>query len=303
MNDEGNRSVWAWSAAAAAAVLANASGAGWLACGILAGILLPLGAWGQDGWGKMGKAMALVQVLWMTVMLGLLLPDAAGYWPSPNAYIVPLSLLLLAMLPAQSKQNARTGAVLLVSMLVLFVPVALSGAAAVEIRYLNPQWNYWSMALVPAMLLPALGGCLERQSGGSRRRVLLGIGIFAVAAGIVTQGILGESLCRQEVVPFHTAAQTMRLGGLSRFEAIVSMGMTLGYYAVGSYLISCVKAMARTAGIPEKASVWMAGAGAALVGVMPSPDPWIAAVGCGILWGVVPILYGKKKSKKGEKSA
>lgn len=292
-----------WLLAAMAAPLAHASGAGWMAGAVLAMLILPLSRRIGIGWQRMGKPVLFAQLVWMSVMLGILLKSGGDYWPAPRAYVVALTLLVLAALPISRERSARIGAVLLWAVVLLFVPIGLCALGEIRMDLLMPRWDGWAWAMVPGLLLPGLYGLVQEGNDGIRRKTLAVAGAFAVAMGILTQGMVGEQICRMENAPLHVAAQTMRLGGLSRFEVIVSMAMTLGYYATASYMMECAKAVACRLGANGKGLPWCVAAVSAssMLWANGSPGRW--AAGCVAAWCIVPIVYGKRKMKKDENSA
>ena len=292
-----------WLLAAMAAPLAHASGAGWLVAGVLAGIALPLTRRIGNGWERMGKPMLFAQLVWMSVMLGILLQSVENYWPAPRAYVVALTLLVLAALPISRERSARIGAVLLWAVALLFVPIGLCALGEIRMDLLMPRWDGWAWAMVPGLLLPGLYGLVQENNEGIKKKTLAVVGIFVTAMGILTQGIVGERISQMEPAPLHVAAQTMRLGGLSRFEVIVSMAMTLSYYAMTSYMMECAKAAGTRLGITGNGLAWCVAtvSGASLLWLKDGAQIW--AAGCVIAWCILPILYGKRKLKKDENSA
>lgn len=292
-----------WLLAAMAAPLAHASGAGWLVAGVLAMLILPLSRRIGIGWQRMGKPMLFAQLVWMSVMLGILLQSVGNYWPAPRAYVVALTLLVLAALPISRERSARIGAVLLWAVALLFVPIGLCALGEIRMDLLMPRWDGWAWVMLPGLLLPGLYGLAQEDNKGIKKKTLLVAGIFATAMGILTQGMVGERISQMEPAPLHVAAQTMRLGGLSRFEVIVSMAMTLSYYAMASYMMECAKAAGAQLGITGNGLAWCVAAvsGASLVWLKDGAQIW--AAGCVIAWCILPILYGKRKLKKDENSA
>ena len=90
-----------WLLAALAAPIAHFSGCGWLTVLLTAALVLPLAILEKD-W-SFPRPVAFVQILWLGIVAGSLLPGAAACWPSDNSLAVPLTLLTLAALTGAAK--------------------------------------------------------------------------------------------------------------------------------------------------------------------------------------------------------
>lgn len=298
-----DKQICAWTAAGMLAPLAHVSGAGWQAMAAACVVLLPLGMAARSGWKNMGKMLLTVELIWLVAMMAHLLRASGLYWPAKNRLAVPVTLLIVAVSVYQVRKAAKVGAVLLCSMVVLFVPVLLCGISDVETAWLHPEWNDWAWELIPVLLLGGIGGLWHTGQGKHGRSILL-IGVYGIAAALITQGVLSMGICAREKAPLYVLAQTLHIGGLSRFEALVSTAVTLGYYATTSLMLCAGIEMAQGLGMSPRTGAAVVAAGVISVwlsGVEISAG--VAAVGPLILWGFAPLVCVKKKSKKSEKSA
>ncbi len=292
-----------WVTAAVIAPLAHASGIGWFSMVMGCLILIPISAFASRGWTGLGKNLSALELLWLVLILPTLMKGSAAYWPAQNDLAVPVTIVLLTLLSGSAEKGSRAGTILLCTIILLYVPVVLCGISDVNIKWMEPQWNGWDWNAVPVLLIPGLVGLWGTQANG-RGRALAGIGIFAIVMAGITQGVLSLKICNLETAPLYTLAQTLHIGGISRFEAVVSMTMTLGYYALASFLVACGGKLGKTIGIPEfQGKLWVVGVTVLLLLMDLSLPQEMAAVGSVILWGIVPILMPKNKIEKSKKSA
>lgn len=294
-----SRQMTVWLAAAMSAPLAHFSGAGWVAVGLAALAMLPLTLLPREGWGNLGERMRMVEFLWLSAAAGLLLENSGVYWPaSQNEVFVPLTLLVLAVL-TKLTAAPRVGTVVGMCLAVLYLPVLFGGAAQVELRWLAPASDgMWSGPLLITFLLPALAGIWRREKQG-RGQTLALCGGIGVLFGLLTQGILSPHVAAGLPDAFHQMGRSMRLGSISRIEPIVAVAVTLGWYALCSFLLSSAVQLAKGTGMGERTAVLAAAAIAAgvILARVQLPDAAVVILSL-FLWVLVPACTPKKKFAK-----
>lgn len=295
------RQVYAWLAVAISAPLAHFSGLGWLAVLLAAGAMLPLTLLFPEGWQKLGKIVSALEMAWLVPVLGELLRFSGAYWPSSkNEVVVPLVLLALAALSGSGEKAARAGAVLFWALILMYAPVLLAGAATVEYEWLDGRAESWKAGLLMALLLPSLAG-LWCADGKGRISATVSYGLFALLLSVLNQGVLSGPVAAAQETAFYEAGRTLRLGGITRLEPMVSVAVTFGWYALASFLISTGVRLGSRLKIPERVSIWVLAVSVGAYIVLGLSTPGIALItGCIAAWILVPMLHAGnfQKSKK-----
>ena len=271
MNKERQHTLWLLAAAAAPA--AHFSGCGWLTAALTALAVLPLTCLPRQ-WEGMGKALAFLEMLWMGAVAGMLLNQAAVYWPSDNDLVVPLTLLALASL-TNAAAAPRIGAVLALCMGLLAIPMAVSGAKNVRTEWLTPEIGPWEPGLALAMLLSALPVAEWRGKGW--------LGILVVALAALVQGTISAEVASTVPDPFYQTART-----LGYLEPVAAVAVTLGWYAAACMLMQSAVKLTKGRGakvLPIAAAVYTIFAGAEVTG--------IALLLSVTLWVIVPMLRSR----------
>lgn len=274
-----------WLLAALAAPLAHFSGYGWLAALITAGTLLPLFLLPKE-W-TFSRPIALVQILWLGIVAGMLLPGSAVYWPSGNQTAVPLTLLTLAALTKRASAP-RVGAVLALCMGLLALPAAVSGVARVEPEWLKPELRGWQPGLILTLLLINLPIGTVRKG-----RSMALTGLTAVSFAALVQGILSPWVAATLPDPFYQTARA-----LGHMEPIVAAGMTLGWYAMAAALYGSAAQIAQNSGLGERLPyVLLWGTAAAFTLLQWQLSAPILIGFSAFLWVLNPFFQKKKKVK------
>lgn len=277
-----------WLLAAVSAPVAHFSGCGWFSALLAAAAALPL-ILVPKHWEGMGKGMALGQALWLGAVTGLLLKNSAVYWPSDNDLAVPAVLLALAAVTVE-KSAPRIGAVLAFCMALLAIPAAISGAAHIEPKWLKPEPTPWPLGLTLVLLLPNLPAAGENQKG----KRLLGTAAVTIALSLLVQGVTAVSVAVTLADPFYQTARA-----LGHLEPVIAAGLTLGWYALASWLFHSGAYIAQRAGIGEKLSyVLLWGTATAFVLLGQQPAMQFVTVLSLFWWVITPFFLNLKKLEK-----
>lgn len=274
-----------WLLAAIAAPAAHFSGSGWLTALITAAVILPLSLLKRD-W-TFPKPIALLQILWLGIVAGALLPAGAACWPSDNALAVPLTLLTLAAL-TPAAHAPRIGAVLAFAMGLLALPIAISGAANLKLRWLMPTALTFNPMLALVLLLPALP---TGETG--KGRGIVGIGILSITVSALIQGVLSYDIAVSLPDPEYQTART-----LGYLEPVAAAALTLGWYAVTTLLFSAAAEIAQKSQMGERLSyvlLWGTAATAIAFGWQPSATILMGL--SAFLWCFTPFFQKMKKVK------
>ena len=292
---------------APAAYLAGRSG--WPGYGLAALVCLLL-AWGVTALGHMpGKWLACLQFLWLALTVGELAKWLTPCWPTAEGSpLLSLSLLTLAAVAVSqgAAKTSRAGSILFWFLAGLFALVLGAGAKDLRGEYLAPSWDLPPMEIVAIFLLPAAAVFLPREKSAGSPLALAAIGAFGFACGVWTLGILSAGVARQEVLPFYTFSKSLSLFGVAeRFEALVSAGLTMGFFALYSFLLAAAGYLA------ECVRPGWGGGGTILCGALAAfwfllslalPEG-VLSIGTLLLLVLAPLVPWRKNLKKTEKSA
>jgi hypothetical protein len=246
------------------------------------------------------------------IVLGTLLRECDESWPVGNSYpAVPLIVLTLAAWSAQKGLSAaaRVGAVLFWFVLIMYLVVFGAGVKDVQLRWLEPRWEAPNALGLLVFLVPSAAAFLLREGEKWSARLTLPA-IFAVAAAIITAGVMTATVTQRLEDAFYEMSRSISLGGVARrFEALISAGMTVGWFALISLLLSVCGQMVQYLFTSwGRAGVWvsaLAAAGWMLCGL--TILEWILLLGGALFWVIPPVFaqgLGRiKKSKKSENNA
>ena len=277
-----------WLLAALAAPIAHYAGSGWLMSGLAALAVLPLTRIPKS-WEGLTRGMAFVQILWLGLVAGLLLPGSAACWPSEQDKAVPLTLLTLAAL-TKPNRTARVGAVLAFCMALLAIPLAVSGASGVKLRWLGPELTPWPVGLTLVLLLPNL------PSAGEGARGIFGTAFLTLALSALVQGSISLRIASTSGSPIYETART-----LGHLEPVTAAALTLGWYALASLFLDSAARIAWEGDLRMEVAyvlVWCTAAVFVLFGLQP--NAWFVTV-LSLFWWVITPFY--QKMKKLENSA
>lgn len=296
------RQLGSWCFAAVVPVLVRmVCGHPWHLVGALA-IVSGIAVWAVWRWGgRDGDKVWLLRILFAAVAAGVLASSSAGSWPGDNYPAVPLILLGLAAWSAWKGPSAaaRVGCVLFWFVLIMYLVVLGAGAKEVRLKWLVPSEGHLPWDGVVVALLPGAAVSLLKGKKGSVRILLPGA--FGTAAALITAGILSPWVASHVSDPFYEMSRSLELLGIARrFEAVISAGMTVGWFCCLTLLFSVAGTAAERhkEGWGRKGIRLCAGLAGALVVASVEIPAMVLAGGACILWVVVPLLDGLKKGGK-----
>ena len=157
---------------------------------------------------------------------------------SETAYpAVPLILLALGVVSAYRGTASAERAACTVFWLIglVYSAVVAIGVGDVDVNELAAGGVNWNAALSIALLIPALA--LYHQNEKKRLSVaaLAGVGGFAILLSVLITGALSASVAA-EGNPLRRWLSGLCIGGaVQRFEAVVSMVLSMGWFALISF--------------------------------------------------------------------
>ena len=279
-NEQAQKTLWLL--AALAAPVAHFSGCGWLTAGLTALAVLPL-ALLPKCWEGFSKPMALLQILWIGIVAGSLLPGSAVYWPSDNDLAVPLTILALAAWTGAAAAP-RIGAVLAFCMALLAIPMGISGAAHLKWEWLAGAWAPFPAGLAAALLMASL----PVVGGGRKEGRLLGVGLLTVLAAALVQSVISPQVAMRLEDAFYQTSRT-----LGYLEPVAAVGMTLGWYAMTDLLLQSAVKIGKNSGLHAlTASVLPVGTAAACILFRVQLHGLFYPVLSLFFWVLIPFLSG-----------
>lgn len=259
------------------------------------------------------KWYCFVQLLFLAIVTGAAASWTADCWPTGNAFpVVPLVLLAVASASAWdgAARASRTGGVVFWFVALLYAIILAAGVKNQRVEWLRPEWDFGGSVLVFVFLIPTAATFLPGEKGRGYGIALFAILTFGLAATLLTAGTISPAVVKEMTFPFYEYSKSLSLFGVAeRFEAFVSVALTMGYFSLLSLFLSgayhLAEALGKGAG--RYGIVFCAGA-AAMIMVLLSGNvmTWLL-IPAALLWGVLPFGVHAarriKKSKKGEKSS
>ncbi len=296
-------SLWAWIFAGVSAPIAHHAGqSSWLAtliAGLLCSIACAIVVAVADRRSCRGGWYSAVQTLWIALVTGLLARWSVSSWPTAAGFpVVGLTLLVLAAFAAWdgATRASHCCSALFWLLALLYAVILVAGTQNLKLQYMMPTAQPFSLMQVVVFLLPALAGFLPCSK---RLKVLplAGVVIFATVLTLWTVGTLSMPVTTQLEEPFYQFSRSLSFSGVSeRFESILSVAMTMGYFALFAFLLSAVYHLTERA-VPGKGrgGVIVAAVLAATIMVfIEKMEEWVLVVGCVVLWILLPLVVGKK---------
>lgn len=275
-----------WTMAALIAPLAHWAGAGYPAVALAVLTTIPLTLLSGNRMTEVAKPMAVLQCIWAAAVLAHLLPASGAYWTG-GGKTVHLTLLTLGALAGSREKAARAGNTLFWLILPVLGIVMILGSRKLEPEWLRPEPGMWSAELLIVLLLPSILSQATRHG----RSGALPVALIAMLLSVLLQGTLSGPVAASVQAPLYEVGRTIGGGG----EIIVSVGMTLSWYALCSGLFETASAYAGEIGIAQKwgrGLIWIFTAGMILLDLQIPGIVLLA--GSVILWILVPLLPVKK---------
>lgn len=261
-------------------------------------------------WNK--KWYCILQSAWLTVTLAALADWSADAWPTGTDFpVVPLTLLTLAVFAALNGPSgaSRVSGVLFWFLVLLYGTVLAAGSKNIKPEWLIPKWENPDASMLFVLLIPAAAVFLPREKGKALHWVFPGILLLYVAVTLWTVGTISPKVAGEVTWPFYESSKSLSLFGVAeRFESLVSVAMTMGYFSLYSLLLSGVGHLAENyrPGWGKRGVVVGGVAAGVLVLLAQQPQPVVLVIITLAAWCLLP-LFGAftelwKKSKKDEKT-
>lgn len=258
-----------------------------------------------------GKIMALLQWGLLVLVLAVAAQASVKSWPRGGHPAVAAMLLLLAAWSAWKGTSAaaRVGCVLFWFVVLLYLVLLGAGVKDVQFKWLLPISGEINGIGCVLLLTPAAAAIHLNKKETLKPRLLL-IGAFCIAASVITLGVLSPQVAAIREDPFYEMTRSLSLlGQARRFEAVLSAGMTVGWFSVFTL---CLTLCARWA--EKYRTAWgrkgILGAAVAALAILLCElhiSGSLLLVLCAIFWVLIPLstqwIDPEKKSEKSENSA
>ena len=268
-----------------------------LACGVLSVCIL---ACNQK---EMPRWLCVLELLWLTVLLGGLAAESAACWAEADAFpAIPMTLLAISALAARDGgvRAGRTGAVLLWLALPVLGIVFLAGTADRNWTWVRQGMEVPDGTLVALLLIPCLRFFLPQERSKKQYWICVALVPIAVIASVIMDAVMGAEVAQSAPNTFYEFSKSVTLLGVAeRFEALVACALTGGWFALFSILLSAVHHLTeKTLSLDGKWLVWFCTVAAAgLMCILPNKSEWMA-IGCLIFWGFLPVAAQGIESRK-----
>ena len=299
-------SLWAWIFAGVSAPLAQGAGrSSWLTVlitGVVCGAacLWVLAAADKRcfhaGW------YSAVQTLWLALVTGVLARWSVMCWPTADGFpVVGLTLLVLAVFASWggAQRASRCISALFWLLALLYAVILAAGTQDLNLRYMTPTAQPFSVLPVVLFLLPVVAGFLPCTK---RRKIvpLVGVSLFATVLSLWTIGTLSAKVTAQLKEPFYAFSRSLTLFGVAeRFESVVSVALTMGYFSLFTFLLCAVYHLTDRV-FPGKGRTGVVAAAIlalTLMMLVTKISEMILAAGCVLLWVLLPLALGRKTKK------
>ncbi len=307
--------LWVWVISGLSAPLAQTAGeSSWLSflvTGILCCALCCTVVYTAQKGACTARWYCFLQVPFLWVAAGQVAVWSEDCWPTGADFpVVPLTLLVLAAFAAWkgAAKASRCGSMLFWFLALLYAVVLAAGIKDLEPGHMLPRWEQPPGKAVFLLLLPAAVIFVPHEKGKGSL-LLFGLAGLGAVISAWTAGALSPAVVQSLSQPFYEYSRSLSLLAVAqRFEAFVSVALTMGYFALLSFLLSASGHLTDSV-FPGKGSLGVAaGAAAAALSTLSGwqlPQLWLAAAAV-LMWALLPMLALRtqlwKKSKKSEKS-
>lgn len=255
------------------------------------------------------KWYCVVQFLFVTAVTAVSARWTAQTWPTGTAFpVVPLALLLIAMFSVWhgAWRASGVGGVVFWMILLLFAIVLTAGIQSVKLQYLAPRLEEQGSPLFLVFLFPAVITFLPREGATCYTKTLLAALVLGLVLSVLTVGTLSSRMAVKDPFPFYTFSKSLSLLGVAeRFEALVSVALTLGQFCLLSMLLGCAGHLAHTVQPGKgRAGVAVCAVSAASLMVFAGeiPPDWLGG-GALLFWGILPLIFRNTVSAKKRKKS
>ena len=243
---------------------------------------------------------SLIRLLWAEILMGFVLTETMDCWKTElgTRLLIPAALFLTAWYLSEKGNCGTAGAVLYRIVMAIYIPIIVFGMSNLKLHRLLPEWGSLDPRLVVGLLLPWTAA----ESGEMKKTVLV-TGATALTASVITSGTISYHIARQYSNGFYEAVRGFRIAGIAeRFESVLSMAMTIGWFLTLVLLMKECKENRRkdsTVGKLMQAAVPLG-----ILILCRKPDWQIAAAGSLAVWGVLPLFewITEKMKKYAEKA-
>ena len=241
-----------------------------------------------------GKLWLMLQWLLAVAVLGEICRSSVKSWPRGGHDAVALILLALALWSALkgTYAAARVGCVLFWFILLLYLVLLGAGIKEVKMSGLIPSKGDADAMGCVLLLTPAAAGIHLAKEEVWKPQLAI-IGGFCTVAAAVTAGVLSPYVAGVRENAFYEMTRSLNLlGQARRFEAVLSAGMTVGWFSLMSLYLSV---SAKLAEIIRTGSGKVGAIGAAILASgyllcgLTIPG-WLLLILTAIFWVLLPLL-------------
>lgn len=299
-----HRQLTAWLAAAIIpTAIQLTAGSSWLSV-LLACVLSLLCVWLRWSFGaaSTGKLGIILQWILLTAVLGTACQASTQSWPRGAHPAVGIFLLILALWSVWkgTSASARVGCVLFWFVLLLYLVLLGAGVKDIRMKWLRPTKGDVDAFGCVLLLTPAAAAIHLNKKEGIKPRLLL-IVAFCTVASVVAAGVLSPWVSAGKENAFYEMTRSLNLFGQARrFEAVLSAGMTAGWFSVLSLYLSLCAHLAEK--FHEGCGKWGSTIGALIAGTILLCDVHIPGAillfFSAVFWVLLPLLTQVLGSEK-----
>ena len=279
------------------------AGASWLSVLLTtSACLLPVGLCWQWGEAPEGKFQCLVQWGLLVAVLAAFGQQIPKAWPQGGHKAVSLILLALALWSAWKGTGACAcvGCVLFWFTVPLYLLLMGTGMAQIRLQWLRPSGETVSALGAVLLLTPAAASIHLNNRKRPQPRLVL-IPALCTLASATASGVLSPAVAAVEADPFYEMIRS--LSSANRFEAVLSAGITVGWFSMLALCLSLCGQWAESfrpswGKRGMTAAAFLGGLGVLLSWSVPGPLLLLLVT---ILWVCVPLItpiFSKIKKSK-----
>lgn len=258
------------------------------------------------------KWYCVIQLVFLTMVTAKSVGWSGALWPTGDTFpVVPLVLLLIAVFSAWhgGERASRASAVVFWLVALLFAVAVTAGIRNVKAEYLIPPCKSESYSLLLVFLFPIVTSFFPREGSPCYTKTLCTAAVVGLIVCILTVGTLSYPVAQAEPFAFYTFSKSLSLFGVAeRFEALISVALTMGQYSLLSMLLSGAGHLVETI-CPKKGRVGVACCAvtaASFMDLFSRISSEFLGVVALLIWGVLPLFTRNttkvKKTKKFEKT-